>query len=231
MTRAKTVGRARAGKAVRPTRRRTPAWASVAGLATAFALGLAVAFLLSSATGPSATEQRINELQQAEAKRDIELIKLLNDNAKTTRDNLMPLLAAMSESAPLDEASPRTAPTTAVIAEWRRTVVAELERFPNNTSAGNGVNVTRTALKTALEQLEAAVDLFETASAQPKPLQDALIAQAGTQRTIALRTWSVAAVQLDVINVDAGNGHVHVYLTTSQEAGGLAPDGSPEGTR
>lgn len=41
--------------------------------------------------------------------------------------------------------------------------------------------------------------------------------------------WSVGALQLDVITVEAGNGHVQVYLPSAQDSGALAPDAVPEG--
>ena len=42
-------------------------------------------------------------------------------------------------------------------------------------------------------------------------------------------SWSVAAAQLDQINVDAGFGHQHVYLQTEQGSGAFTADGEEEG--
>ena len=42
--------------------------------------------------------------------------------------------------------------------------------------------------------------------------------------------WSVAATQLDQLNIDAGNGHQHVYLNNTSGDGIIPADGLPEGT-
>lgn len=213
--------RSRATRAIRVTKTATPpprrTWA---GFLTAFLLGLAVAFLVTSWNGPDATERRIAELEQEEAARDTALLGPLTDQARQTRDGLAPVLAAMASAAPVD-GSAGAALTPEAVAGWRDTVAAAEKAYEQSPSAGNGINIARTGLRTAVQQLAAAVRTFEAALA---PGRSDLVALAGEQRTLALRTWSVAAIQLDVINIEAGRGHVHVQLS-----GAGAPDSTPEG--
>jgi hypothetical protein len=110
---------------------------------------------------------------------------------------------------------------------WRDVVAAAEKSYEQSPSAGNGINVARSGLRTAVQQLAAAVRMFE---ASLGPGGSTLVALAGEQRTLALRTWSVAAVQLDVINIEAGKGHVHVQLPSGTGSGAIAPDGAPEGS-
>lgn len=188
-----------------PARRRV-------GLVVMFTLGFVLAFLFGSwTTGPDAAERTTTELQQAEAKREVEQIAALNELAVGTRDRLTPVLTAMA----------KTGVTGQEIHEWRKVVAAEVERYKVTPSMGNGVNVARTGFRSAVEQLAAAVGGFEAAHAAAEPLKATLASLAIEQRGVALLTWTVAALQLDVINVDAGNGHRHVQFQQ-----GAAPDGS-----
>jgi hypothetical protein len=54
--------------------------------------------------------------------------------------------------------------------------------------------------------------------------------RARERRDLAVRAWSVAATQLDAINIATGYGHQHVYLGGSESAGGLGADPAPEGS-
>ncbi|MGZ3144745.1 hypothetical protein ACVDFE_22670 [Lentzea chajnantorensis] len=211
----KTV-RSRAVKpAVRPVPAARPFWA---GLVTAFLLGLAVAFLVGSWTGPDATEQRIAELEREEADRDAAQLGPLSDQARQSRDRLAPVLAAMAE-----------APTAEAVSGWRDVVAEVAGTYEQSPSAGNGINIARTGMRTAVQQLAAAVKTCELAFGGAEADRAALLALAQEQRMLAVRTWSVAAVQLDVLNIEAGRGHVHVQLSGDGDTGGLTVDGAPEG--
>ncbi|MER5268811.1 hypothetical protein ABTZ99_42640 [Actinosynnema sp. NPDC002837] len=206
-------------------------WGPVTALVTAFALGFAVAFVSGSWTsGPDATQRRIAELQQAEAQRDVEHVGTLIELAKGGRERLTPVLQAMAKAAPPPGTGSPTAPAIDEVRGWRDVVSAEVRRYAETPSAGNGVNVARTGMRTAVEQLAAAVDGFAAAVTAPEPLAGDLLALAGAQRTLALRTWSVAALQLDVISIDAGKGHVHVYLPSGPDSGTIPADTAPEGS-
>lgn len=231
------------GKTGRTTRSRAPRatapWATPppspkgrvwAGLLTAFLLGLAVAFLITAGNGPDATQRRIAELEREDAERDVAQLGPLTDQAKDTRDRLTPVLEAMASVAPVDGSAPQSPLTSDAVNGWRDVVTAAEKSYEQAPSAGNGINVARAGLRTAVQQLAAAVKGFETASTLAEPSRSTLVTLAGEQRTLALRTWSVAAVQLDVINIEAGKGHVHVQLPSGAGSGTIAPDGAPEGS-
>ncbi len=234
MSRTTSVGRPRPGKSLRHSAApRSPRarWTSATALVTAFALGFAVAFVTGSwASGPDATERRIAELHQAEAQRDVEQVGTLIELARGGRDRLTPVLEAMAKASPPPGTAAPVAPSIDEVRSWRDVVSAEVRRYAETPSAGNGVNVARTGMRTAVQQLAAAVDGFAAAATAPAPLGADLLALAGAQRTLALRTWSVAALQLDVISIDAGKGHVHVYLPSGPDSGAIPADTAPEGS-
>ncbi|NUT46662.1 MAG: hypothetical protein HOV94_04970, partial [Saccharothrix sp.] len=169
-------------------------------------------------------QRRIAELEREDAARDAAQLGPLTDQAKDIRDRLAPVLAAMAQAAPVDGSAPKSPLTPDAVTGWRDVVAVAEKSYEQSPSAGNGINVARSGLRTAVQQLAAAVKGFETALAAAEPVRGTLVALAGEQRTLALRTWSVAAVQLDVINIEAGRGHVHVQLGTGP--GVIAPDGN-----
>lgn len=231
MGRTTSVERARSRKPVRRDAASRPLWASATALVTTFALGFAVAFVSGSWTsGPDATERRIAELKEAEARRDIDQIGTLIELAKGGRERLTAVLEAMAKAAPPQDTAPQATPTIDEVRGWRDVVSAEVQRYAETPSAGNGVNVARTGMRTAVQQLAAAVDGFAAAATAPEPLARDLLTLAGAQRTLALRTWSVAALQLDVISIDADKGHVHVYLPSGPDSGTIPADTAPEGS-
>ncbi|XVS61552.1 hypothetical protein ACQPYE_25020 [Actinosynnema sp. CA-299493] len=228
MGRTTSTGRARPGKPLPGATGPRPTWKSATALVTTFALGFAVAFVTGSWTsGPDATERRIAELTQAEAQRDVEQVGTLIELAKGGRERLTPVLQAMAKASPPQGTTP---PAIEDVRGWREVVSAEVQRYAETPSAGNGVNVARTGLRTAVEQLAAAVDGFAAAVTAPAPLSGDLLTLAGAQRSLALRAWSVAALQLDVISIEAGKGHVHVYLPSGSDSGAIPADTAPEGS-
>lgn len=198
-----------------------------AAFLTAFLLGMAVTFLITAGNGPDATQQRIAELEREDAARDVAQLGPLTDQARETRDRLTPVLEAMALAVPADGSAAQSPLTADTVNGWRDVVAAAEKSYEQSPSAGNGINVARSGLRTAVQQLAAAVRMFEAALG---PGGSTLVALAGEQRTLALRTWSVAAVQLDVINIEAGKGHVHVQLPSGTGSGAIAPDGAPEGS-
>lgn len=185
------------------------------GLAATFLLGFVMAFFVgawsSGPDGPSDIELRVAELEKEEAKRDVAQIVALNDLSRGSRDRLAPVVTATAT------------PTAADVATWRGIVTAEAERYATSPSMGNGVNVARTGFRTAVAQLGAAVATFEAALTAPEPLRGKLLTLAAVQRTNAVQSWAVAALQLDVVNVQIGKGHLHVQFQS-------APDSEPEGS-
>jgi hypothetical protein len=117
----------------------------------------------------------------------------------------------------------------AAVQRWRRAVRTENEFFAETVSGETGTNVARGGFAAALDALNEAVETYALAVEQPGA-RGALLERARQQRDLAVRSWSVAATQLDAINIATGYGHQHVYLGGSEAAGGLGADPAPEGS-
>lgn len=185
-------------------------------------IGAGIAYAVA---GPSDTEVAVNELREAEARRDTEQIGQLTAAARTTRDELGPLLSE------LDTALKSGQPTAAdKLAGWQQTMRRAVERHAESPSGTTATNVARGGLRAAVDGLATALDTYALVGTLPAASQRTLIDLAQRQRTAASTAWSIAAAQLDQINIDAGHGHQHVYLETEAGSGAFTSDGSPEGT-
>src|SRR5690606_28418178 len=100
--------------------------------------------------------------------------------------------------------------------------------FADPPSGETATNVARSSLASAVRQLAVTVDTYAAARERTGSAREALIDLAVRQRANAIFAWSVGATALDAVNVDAGHGHQHVFLPTS-EGGALTPDPEPEG--
>lgn len=217
-------------------RQTTPVRGSARGRILAHALAFALGALLAGgsvfvATRPDPTEALVERLRAEAALRDKEQIKALTELARTTRDRLAPVLEGLERALPHASDGSGTAPaevTSADVESWRRAVTAAVEDFADPPSGETATNVARASLASAVRQLAVAVDTYAAARRRTGSARDALIDLAARQRGNAIFTWSVGATALDAVNVDAGHGHQHVFLSTSED-GALTPDPEPEG--
>jgi hypothetical protein len=190
-----------------------PAWV--------FALiGFAVGALLFGGGGylaarPSEQEQMTEDIRAADAERDKVQIKSLTELARTTKDDLLPVVTGLAGDA-----------TAADVTAWQQTVATAAKSFDNPPSGMTATNVARGSLATAIDQLALAVSTYQQSLAGGAGLREL----ATRQRDLAVATWSIGATQLDQVNVDAGYGHQHVYLQDSPDGEAFTPDGEPEGT-
>jgi hypothetical protein len=159
---------------------------------------------------PSEEEAMAADIRAADAQRDQEQIVSLTELARTTRDDLAPVVEGLG--------SPGAA---ADVASWQETVAAAAKSFDDPPSGSTATNVARGGLAAAVDQLAVAVDTYAMGAGAH--------ALAERQLDLAVLTWSVGATQLDQINVDAGHGHQHVYLSGGDHSGAFTPDDSPEG--
>ena len=195
----------------------------VAGIAAAaLATGLLGGLIGYSVGRPSETEASIARLQKADAERDAQQIIELTDLAHRTGDELSPILTAIRQAS--DAGRP---PEAAQVGQWQQTMRQLTERFADPPSGTTATNVARGGLRSAVEQAAIAVDTLALAAAADAA--DERLALAARQAAVAVTTWSVAATQLDQINIDAGQGHRHVHLDTGGADGALTPDGAAEG--
>jgi hypothetical protein len=187
---------------------------------------------------PQTEEQAFQDEVESEAARlrrqtqvrDKEQVKQLTDRMRGTVDALAPVLSGLGRTFPPGEDSklgPLAKPPA--VAGWRRAVRAEDEFFAETVSGETGTNVARGGFAAALDALTEAVESYRLALEQPAA-RSALLERARRQRNLAVRTWSVAATQLDAINIATGYGHQHVYLGGSEAAGGFSADPAPEGS-
>ncbi|RIV39134.1 hypothetical protein [Micromonospora radicis] len=195
-----------------------------AAVAAALAAGL-VGGLIGYAVGrPGATESSIAQLQEADARRDAQQIVELTEMAHRTGEQLAPILVAVRQAAEAERP-----PEAAQLRQWQQTMRQLAEQYADPPSGMTATNVARGGLRGAVEQAAVAVDTLALATVDGATAADELLALAARQATLAVTTWSVAATQLDQINIDAGHGHQHVHLDTGEPGGAFGPDGAAEG--
>jgi hypothetical protein len=204
------------------------------------AVSAAVALLVAAAVGlfigvqwaaPSATDEAIASMRADEAKRDATQIVALTTLARSTAQEVKPVVDGLRSGLPVaDTGAAAARPVTdEQLAGWKQIMAQQVERHKDTPSGSTATNVARNGLRNAVSQLSVALDTFAAARALPAAQRAPVLAVASRQRLLAVTDWSVAATQLDQINIDAGHGHQHVYLTDSPEGGATVGDGSPEG--
>ncbi|NHC46243.1 hypothetical protein [Motilibacter aurantiacus] len=178
----------------------------VAALVAAALVAVLVAVPLSRGDDEPSVQERVAELSAAEAQREAaqvdELTLLAGDIAGQLTPVAQGLLAQRS-----------TGPTPAdQLEEWRQVAEQLAARFAAAPSGSSKANVARTALRTSVELYLSAVRAEQLARGDDRAGEglDRLAADLAAQ---ASRSWGVAATQIDLLNVEQGNGHVHLSLT------------------
>ena len=166
---------------------------------------------------PAQLRERVAELQAEEAARDVEALEALLGQAETALALLAPVIEITGTYRP---GAP--APGPAEVASWRDAVAKARTSFGDAPSAGTEVNVARAGLVSTLTDLETMVDAFDLADEVEDP--DRALALADSARRAAALSWSVGATQLDSVAVEAGRGHVHLFLPTVEGSGALTAD-------
>ncbi|WP_324649841.1 hypothetical protein [Georgenia sp. H159] len=177
---------------------------------------------------PDDAESTAAAVQQANEQRDVEATRELTSIAREIAEDLEPALVGLATAIP-EADSPGPLASAAEVDAWSGSVDDALAAFGDTSSAGTAVNVARSSLTAAVEQFQAVVSTYEAALAADGAQQQRLIEIAGQQRSTAVLTWSVAATQIDFINVEADLGHAHVVLPATPGSGDHL-DGAPEGT-
>ncbi|SCG47246.1 hypothetical protein [Micromonospora rifamycinica] len=187
------------------------------------AVGLVIA-VLGGAVGyaagrPDEVESTVADIRRAEAERDSAQIVELTATARRLREEISPVLGALRADPPADR---RPGPEQA--RRWRETLRRAVEVFADPPSGATATNVARGGLRSAVEQTSLAVESYLLAVTGPPGQRAALTELAKRQADQAAAAWSVAATQLDQVNVDGGQGHQHVYLEGDHH------DGAEEGS-
>jgi hypothetical protein len=177
-----------------------------------------------------AVESEAAGLRRKTQVRDKAQVQELTERMRGTVDALAPVLSGLGRTFPPGD-DERLGPLArpASVDRWRRTVRAEDRYFAETVSGETGTNVARGGFAAALDALIEAVETYRLALEQPSA-RPALLERARQQRNLGVRTWSVAATQLDAINIATGYGHQHVYLGGAEAAGGFSADPAPEGS-
>ncbi|WP_406068932.1 hypothetical protein [Micromonospora sp. NBC_01638] len=178
-----------------------------------------------TANRPDGVESAVADIREAEAKRDSQQIVELTATARRLGEEISPILTALRADTPT---SGQPGPEQA--RQWQQTMLRAAEPFANPPSGTTATNVARGGLRSAVEQASLAVESYLLAVTGPPTQRTALTELAKRQAVQAAASWSVAATQLDQVNIDAGQGHQHVYLDTSPGGGAFTSDGAAEGS-
>jgi hypothetical protein len=227
-------------KTGKPSSTRPAPRAATTGQVPGRVLGAVIALLVAAAVGlfigvqvagPSATDKAVASLRADEAKRDAAQIVALTALARNTSEQVKPVVVGLRSGLPVaDTGAAASQPVTdQQLAQWTQIMVQQVKLHQDSPSGSTATNIARNGLRNAVSQLSVALDTFAAARALPADRQAPLLIVASRQRQLAVNDWSVAATQLDQINIDAGNGHQHVYLSDSSEGGATVGDGAPEG--
>lgn len=190
----------------------------LAGLAVAVVVGVLIGV---QSAAPGAADSTVEQLRAQEIARDGAQITELTSRARATATAITPIVDGLADPAKI---------TDEQLTQWKQAIGAEVTWYSTTVSGMTATNVARGALRNAVEQLAAALETASAARAVPATARQPVLAVATRQRELAVAAWSVAATQLDQINVDSGNGHQHVYLNTTGISGLMAGDGAPEGS-
>ncbi|GIH22193.1 hypothetical protein Aph01nite_05030 [Acrocarpospora phusangensis] len=196
--------------------------AVVAGLA-----GGTIGYLVGS---PSASEVAVAEMRQADEVRDKQQVEDLTAMAKSTAEELDKVLAAFVLAVPQDPAAQPQPAVPEIVHGWQDVVRKVAEKHADSPSGMTATNVARGGFRSAVNALSAALDSYAAVLALPEDQRKPLLDLVARQRTTAITMWSVAATQLDQLNVDSGHGHQHAYLTGTPGDGSIPADNIPEGT-
>jgi hypothetical protein len=196
----------------------------------AFVVGALIAGSVGYVAGrPDPVQAEVHKLQAQDVARDKAQTKELTATARDVQAKLLPVLDEMAAALPVDPQTTPKSATASQVSSWRAVTGAAVQRFEHPPSGGTDVNIARSGLANAIRALDTAVRSYETSLAAAPPTQAQLVALAAEERNIAIATWSTGATELDVVNINEGFGHAHVFLPAAPGTGALTADSEPEG--
>jgi hypothetical protein len=234
--RGRTLAQPEPTPAAEPTRRGF--WLGVlAAAALLVPAGVIAVVLTSGGDDPAPATAQVDDEVESEAERlrretqvrDKEQVQELTDRMRATAEDLAPVLAGFARTLPPGEDRVGPLPRAAQVERWDALVKEADEFFAETVSGETGTNVARGGFGASLDALIEATTSLELALEQPD-IRDRLLEQARRQRDLGVRTWGVAATQLDAINIATGFGHQHVYLGGPGVEGSFGADPAPEGS-
>lgn len=230
-----TPTRRRRANAARPSTRQTETpprrkrialiGVAVAAIAVTVITGTVIVAGSDDTVGPD--PDRVAELEQQESERDAAQVEELVALTEDTHDAVADVVRELDTALPT-EGGPGPVADADTVGEWQDTladVATDLEDPPSGSSE---YNIAHTGLNGSVDLLISAVTAYDMALDGDDPDPE-LTELAGSLRTQAVNAWSVSATQLDLLAIDAGLGHVHLYLDSVATEDAMLPDGHPEG--
>jgi hypothetical protein len=172
---------------------------------------LVVTAVIAGRGGGGDVAQRTAELEEQEAARQATQVTELTEVATTVHGRLLALMAELHEVLPVNGSPAATVDATA-LAAWRAVVDGARAEFGDPPSASTEVNTTRAGLVLAIDLLSSALLTYEAALEADGADRQRLEGLATDLRRNAVDAWAVAATQLDLLNIDLYDRHVHLYL-------------------
>lgn len=173
---------------------------------------------------------RVAELEASADVRHVDQVESLIGHTRAAHDELLPVLESLNEVLPADGSAPAEEfPDGEEIDEWLNTVRDASSHFSHAESGQTDFNVTHAGLSGSVDLLGSALSAYHAASQAEGDQQVELLDLSADLRDQAVKAWSVAATQLDVVSIDAGHGHIHLYLPSEPGSGALQPDEAEEG--
>ena len=172
---------------------------------------------------------RVAELEASADARHVDQVESLIHHTRAAHEELVPVLLSLNEVLPADGSAPEEFPDTEEIDGWLNAVRDARGHFSDSDSGNTDFNVTRAGLSVSVDLLGSAMTAYHAAAQAEGDQQVELLDLASDLRDQAVKSWSVGATQLDVVSIDAGHGHIHLYLPAEPGSGALQPDEAEEG--
>ncbi|MFE9246606.1 hypothetical protein [Nocardiopsis sp. NPDC006938] len=173
---------------------------------------------------------RVAELEASADARHVDQVASLVGHTRAAHEELVPALESLNGVLPADGSAPAEEfPSSEEIDGWLGTVRDAGAHFELSESGRTDFNVTVAGLDGSVDLLGSAVSAYHAASQADDDQRTDLLDLAADLRDQAVTAWSVAATQLDMVSVDAGHGHIHLYLPADPASGALQPDEAEEG--
>lgn len=172
----------------------------------------------------------VAELEASAAEDHVDQVAELIEHARAAREGLVPVLEFLDEIPPTDGSSGmEDLPALADIDERLRAVGEALTHLDHADPGETEFEVTHAGLRVSVEVLGSALNAYHAAVQTDGDRSTELLELAIDLRDQAIRAWSVAATRLDVLSIEAGHGHVHLYLPAPADIGAMEPDGVEDG--
>ncbi|WP_017616083.1 hypothetical protein [Nocardiopsis salina] len=206
-------------------------WLSGGAIVAVGAVVAAVVFHFAGDDEVTPDAGRVAELEASAGERDLEQVEELVHHTRAAHEELLPLVESLDEVVPTDGSETgRDDPGPDELEGWLETAEEAGGHFDDVPSGETDYNIAHAGLANSVDLLGSSVAAYANAlEAEDDGLREDMAELAGDLRTQAVQSWSVAATQLDVLSIDAGHGHVHLYLPAAPGSGALEPDPAEDG--